>query len=322
LKYLITGGAGFIGSHLVDALLSDPTSDVTVIDDLSTGSIENIRHHLKNQNFHLFIDSILNRYIVEQLCMQVDFIFHLAASVGVKTVLEKPLESIEINIEGTRNVFNAAAKYKKPVLFTSTSEIYGKNEKVPFTEEDDIIIGSPSKKRWGYACSKALDEFLALAYAEEKNLMVIIVRLFNTVGPRQTEKYGMVLPRFIKQALSNQPITIFGDGTQTRCFTHVKDSVTALIKLSTLAQAHRQIVNVGSTEEISILQLAQLVKRATKSNSEIVFIKPETIYRSGFEDMTRRVPDISKLKSLTGFSPSMPIEQIVKDTVDFYSTCK
>ncbi|HOK80177.1 MAG TPA: GDP-mannose 4,6-dehydratase [bacterium] len=322
MKYLITGGAGFIGSHLVDALLSDPTSDVTVIDDLSTGSIENIRHHLKNQNFHLFIDSILNRYIVEQLCMQVDFIFHLAASVGVKTVLEKPLESIEINIEGTRNVFNAAAKYKKPVLFTSTSEIYGKNEKVPFTEEDDIIIGSPSKKRWGYACSKALDEFLALAYAEEKNLMVIIVRLFNTVGPRQTEKYGMVLPRFIKQALSNQPITIFGDGTQTRCFTHVKDSVTALIKLSTLAQAHRQIVNVGSTEEISILQLAQLVKRATKSNSEIVFIKPETIYRSGFEDMTRRVPDISKLKSLTGFSPSMPIEQIVKDTVDFYSTCK
>ncbi|HPP08244.1 MAG TPA: GDP-mannose 4,6-dehydratase [bacterium] len=320
MKYLITGGAGFIGSHLVDALLSDPTSDVTVIDDLSTGSIENIRHHLKNQNFHLFIDSILNRYIVEQLCMQVDFIFHLAASVGVKTVLEKPLESIEINIEGTRNVFNAAAKYKKPVLFTSTSEIYGKNEKVPFTEEDDIIIGSPSKKRWGYACSKALDEFLALAYAEEKNLMVIIVRLFNTVGPRQTEKYGMVLPRFIKQALSNQPITIFGDGTQTRCFTHVKDSVTALIKLSTLAQAHRQIVNVGSTEEISILQLAQLVKRATKSNSEIVFIKPETIYRSGFEDMTRRVPDISKLKSLTGFSPACSVEQIIKDTVDFYST--
>ncbi|MGB9642531.1 MAG: NAD-dependent epimerase/dehydratase family protein, partial [Candidatus Ratteibacteria bacterium] len=273
MKYLITGGAGFIGSHLVDALLSDPTSDVTVIDDLSTGSIENIKHHLKNPGFHLFIDSILNRYIVEQLCMQVDFIFHLAASVGVKTVLEKPLESIEINIEGSKNVFDAAAKYNKPVLFTSTSEVYGKNKKIPFTEEDDIIIGSPSKKRWGYACSKALDEFLALAYAEEKNLKVIIVRLFNTVGPRQTEKYGMVLPRFIKQSLSNQPITIFGDGSQTRCFTHVKDSVSALIKLSILTQAHGEIVNVGSTEEISILQLAQLVKKLTKSNSEIAFIK-------------------------------------------------
>jgi len=320
LKYLITGGAGFIGSHLADALLSDTNNDVTVIDDLSTGSIENIKHHLKNSRFHLFIDSVLNRYIVEQLCVQTDFIFHLAASVGVKTVLEKPLESIEINIEGSRNVFDAAAKYKKSVLFTSTSEIYGKNEKVPFNEEDDIVIGSPSKKRWGYACSKALDEFLALAYAEEKNLKAVIVRLFNTVGPRQTEKYGMVLPRFIKQALSNQPITIFGNGTQTRCFTHVKDAVTAILKLSNLSQAHRQIVNVGSTEEVSIFQLAQMVKKITDSGSEIVFIKPETVYRDGFEDMTRRVPDISKLKSLTGFSPACSVEQIIKDTVDFYST--
>ncbi|MCM8825020.1 MAG: NAD-dependent epimerase/dehydratase family protein, partial [Candidatus Omnitrophica bacterium] len=203
MKYLITGGAGFIGSHLVDALISDPDNDITVIDDLSTGSIENIIHHLKNKRFHLFIDSILNKYIVEQLCSQVDFIFHLAAAVGVKTVLEKPLGSIEINIQGSKNVFQAASRYHKHVLFTSTSEIYGKNEKVPFSEEDDIIIGSPSRKRWGYACSKALDEFLGLAFAEEMNLNIIIVRLFNTVGPRQSERYGMVLPRFIKQALAN-----------------------------------------------------------------------------------------------------------------------
>ncbi|MCM8765072.1 MAG: NAD-dependent epimerase/dehydratase family protein, partial [Candidatus Omnitrophica bacterium] len=271
MKYLITGGAGFIGSHLIDALISDPDNDITVIDDFSTGSIENICHHLKNRKFHLFIDSILNKYIVEQLCSQVDFIFHLAAAVGVKTVLEKPLESIEINIQGSKNVFEAAAKYKKQVLFTSTSEIYGKNEKVPFNEEDDIIIGSPSKKRWGYACSKALDEFLGLACAEEINLNIIIVRLFNTVGPRQTERYGMVLPRFVKQALANQPITIFGNGSQTRCFTHVKDVVTALLKLSCLPEANRQIINVGSTEEISILNLAQLVKKIAKSDSEIVF---------------------------------------------------
>lgn len=317
MKYLITGGAGFIGSYLVDTLLSNPENDVTVIDDLSTGSIENIRKHLKNKNFHLFIDTVLNRYVVEQLCENVDFVFHLAAAVGVKTVLEKPLESIEINIMGSKNVFEAASKYKKSVLFTSTSEVYGKNEKVPFSEEDDIVIGSPSRKRWGYACSKALDEFLAFAYAETKGLNVIIVRLFNTVGPRQTERYGMVLPRFINQALKNQPITIFGDGSQTRCFTHVKDAVTAILKLSCLPEANCQIVNVGSTQETSILKLAQIVKEITKSNSEISFVKPEKVYSDGFEDMQRRVPDISKLKRLTGFIPSISIEEIISDTIDY-----
>ncbi len=317
MKYLITGGAGFIGSHVVDELLSGPENDVTVIDDLSTGSIENVKHHLKNRRFHLFIDSILNWYVVDQLCSQVDFIFHLASAVGVKTVLEKPLESIEINIIGSKNIFYAASRYQKPVLFTSTSEIYGKNERVPFTEEDDIVIGSPSKKRWGYACSKALDEFLALAYAEKRNLRVIIVRLFNTVGPRQTEKYGMVLPRFIKQALADQPITIFGDGSQTRCFTHVKDAVAAFLKLTLCPEANCKIINIGGTEEISILELARHVKKITNSNSEIVFVKPETIYRDGFEDMNRRVPDVSKLKNLTGFAPSKSVDEIIKDTLDY-----
>lgn len=319
MHYLVTGGAGFIGSHLVDALLSNPDNEVTVIDDLSTGSIENIKHQLKNKKFHLFIDTILNRYVVESLCAKVEFVFHLAAAVGVKTVLEKPLESIEINIQGSRNIFEAASRYKKTVLFTSTSEIYGKNEKIPFSEEDDIVIGSPSIKRWGYACSKALDEFLGLAYAEEKELNIVIVRLFNTVGPRQTEKYGMVLPRFITQALTNQPITIFGDGSQTRCFTHVKDAISAFLKLSNLPQANRQIINVGSTEEISILNLALLVKKMTASKSEIVFVEPRSVYRSGFEDMNKRIPDISKLKKLTGFAPSTPIEEIIKDTVDYIS---
>ncbi len=317
MRYLITGGAGFIGSHLVDALIENPENDVTVIDDLSTGSIDNIKHHLQNKRFHLFIDSILNSSIVELLCSQVDFIFHLAAAVGVKTVLEKPLYSIEINITGSRNIFEAAARFNKQVLFTSTSEIYGKNEKVPFTEEDDIVIGSPSKKRWGYACSKALDEFLGLAYAEEKGLKIIIVRLFNTVGPRQTERYGMVLPRFIKQALKNQPITIFKDGSQTRCFTHVKDAITAFLKLSQIPEANSQIINVGSTHEISILNLAKLVKEISGSKSEIVFVQPEKIYGEGFEDMNRRVPDVSKLKKLTGFTPSTSVEEIISDTISF-----
>ncbi|MCM8758578.1 MAG: GDP-mannose 4,6-dehydratase [Candidatus Omnitrophica bacterium] len=317
MNYLVTGGAGFIGSHLVDALLSNSENDVTIIDDLSTGSVENVKHHLKNKKIHFFIDSVLNRYVVENLCSRVDFIFHLAAAVGVKTVLEKPLESIEINILGSKNVFEAASRYRKPVLFTSTSEIYGKNEKVPFCEEDDIIIGNPSIKRWGYACSKALDEFLALAYAESRGLNIIIVRLFNTVGPRQTGRYGMVLPKFINQALSDQPITIFGNGTQTRCFTHVKDAVTAFLKLHNLPQANRQIINVGSTEEISILSLAELVKELTKSNSEIRFVKPETVYKDGFQDMNRRVPDISKLRKLTNFSPSTSIKEIIIDMVDY-----
>ena len=321
MYYLITGGAGFIGSHLVDRLLNDG-NDVTVIDDLSTGSIENIKGHLKNVHFHFFIESILNKDIVAYLASRCDFIFHLAASVGVKTVLEKPLQSIEINIQGSRNVFESASRYKKPVLFTSTSEIYGKNEKVPFNEEDDMILGPPSRKRWGYACSKALDEFLAFAYAETKSLRVIIVRLFNTVGPRQTERYGMVLPNFIKQALSNQPITIFGDGAQTRCFTHVKDAVNAFCKLSHIQAAFGEIINVGGQQEISILKLAQLVKQFTKSNSPIVFMEPTAVYKDGFEDMNRRVPDVSKLQKLTDFSPACDIEEIINETVGFYLSSK
>jgi UDP-glucose 4-epimerase len=321
LHYLITGGAGFIGSHLVDFLLA-AGNEVSVIDDFSTGSIENVKHHLKNLKFHLFIENILNRDVVEYLSRDSDFIFHFAAAVGVKTVLEKPLQSIEINIQGSRNVFDAASKYKKPVLFTSTSEVYGKNEKVPFNEEDDIVLGPTSRKRWGYACSKALDEFLALAYAETKKLQVIIVRLFNTVGPRQTEKYGMVLPRFIMQALSNQPITIFGDGTQTRCFTHVKDAVNAFFKLSNSERAFGEIINIGSQEEVSILRLAELVKKFINTRSEIVFVKPESVYKDGFEDMNRRVPDVSKLKKLTGFFPACGIEEIIKETVEYYVSLK
>jgi len=317
VRFLITGGCGFIGSHLLDALI-EAGHEVSVIDDLSTGSIDNVKQHLNSVVAEIVIDSVLNVPVVESLVQRCDYIFHLAAAVGVKNVMENPLESIETNIEGTRIILNAASKFRKPVLFTSTSEIYGKNEAVPFSEDADIVLGPTSMKRWSYACSKALDEFLALAYREAHGLNVIITRLFNTVGPRQSERYGMVLPRFVKQALAGQPITIFGDGSQTRCFLHVKDAVAVFLALIRRNDAYGEIYNVGNPEEITIADLARLVKEETGSNSGIVLVNPADVYKTGFEDMRRRVPDISKIEALIGFKPVYSIRDIVRETVSYF----
>lgn len=315
MKYLITGGCGFIGSHLAEKLVASG-EDVTVIDDLSTGSFENVKEIIKSQNFHLFIDTILNSALLEELIKNADFIFHLAAVVGVKRIMERPVDSVIINVEGTYNVLKFCAKYNKKILLTSTSEIYGKNENVPFKEEADIVIGTTKKKRWSYACTKAIDEFLAFAFFEEEGLPVIVVRLFNTVGPRQSERYGMVIPRFIKQAINNLPITVFGNGNQTRCFIHVKDVIDGLLLLITKKEAYGDVFNMGSEEEISIKELAYMVKEMTNSSSEIIFLDPQSIYSKGFEDMARRVPDISKIRSLIGFSPGFNIKDIIKDCIE------
>ncbi|MCM8785112.1 MAG: GDP-mannose 4,6-dehydratase [Candidatus Omnitrophica bacterium] len=316
-KFLITGGCGFIGSFLAEELINQ-NKKVVVIDDLSTGSIKNISCILNHSNFTLFIDTILNKDILEQLIKNVDFVFHLAAVVGVKKVMEDPIQSIVTNIEGTYNVLKGCAKYKKKVLITSTSEIYGKNTNVPFSESADIVIGSTKKKRWSYACSKAIDEFLSFAFYEEYNLPIIVVRLFNTVGPRQTERYGMVIPRFVKQALSGNPITIFGNGEQTRCFIHVKDVISTLLKLIEKEESYGDVFNIGSNEEIKIKNLAFFVKEITKSDSEIKFINPEEVYNKGFEDMTRRIPDLNKLKKIINFQLSYSIKDIINDVVEYY----
>jgi len=315
MKYLITGGCGFIGSHLAEKFISYG-DDVSVIDDLSTGSLANIENISHNKNFHLFIDTILNSAILEELIKNSDFVFHLAAVVGVKRVMENPVDSVIINVEGTYNVLRYCAKYNKKVFLASTSEVYGKNENVPFKEDADIVIGTTKKKRWSYACTKAIDEFLAFAFFEEKSLPVVVARLFNTVGPRQSDRYGMVIPRFIKQALSNQPITVFGDGQQTRCFVHVKDIVEGIIKLIRKDEAYGDVFNMGSEEEIAIKDLAVMIKEMTGSSSDIIFLDPQDIYSKGFEDMTKRVPDISKIRRLTGFSPRYTIKDIIKDCIE------
>ncbi len=318
-KFLITGGCGFIGSHLAEELIKK-NKKVIIIDDLSTGNLKNILNILTHPNLTLIIDTILNSFILEELIKKVDFVFHLAAIVGVKKVIENPILSIIVNIEGTYNVLKHCAKYKKKVLIASTSEIYGKSKDVPFSEEADIIIGSTKKKRWSYACTKAIDEFLSFAFYEEHKLPVIVVRLFNTVGPRQSERYGMVIPRFVKQALTGNPITVFGNGEQSRCFIHVKDVVQCLIKLIEKEESFGEIFNIGSCEEIKIKDLAFLVKELTKSSSEIVFVNPQEIYDKGFEDMERRLPDISKIKKLIDFKPSYGIREIIEDVIEFYKT--
>ncbi|MCM8762094.1 MAG: GDP-mannose 4,6-dehydratase [Candidatus Omnitrophica bacterium] len=315
MKYLITGGCGFIGSHLAEKLLYSG-EEVSVIDDLSTGSLDNIGNIISNKKFHLFIETILNSAILEELIKNSDFVFHLAAVVGVKRVMENPVDSVIINVEGTYNVLRYCAKYNKRIFLASTSEIYGKNENVPFREDADIVIGTTKKKRWSYACTKAIDEFLAFAFYEEKNLPVIVARLFNTVGPRQSDRYGMVIPRFVKQALNNLPITIFGDGTQTRCFIHVKDIVDGMINLIQKDEAYGYVFNMGSEEEITIKDLALIIKEMTGSSSDIIFLDPQNIYSKGFEDMARRVPDISKVRNLIGFSPKFTIKDIIKDCIE------
>ncbi|MEA2174283.1 MAG: UDP-glucose 4-epimerase [Blastocatellia bacterium] len=318
MRVLITGGAGFIGSHLSDAYL-ERGDEVYVIDDLSTGSIENIQHLKNNPRFHYTIESVHNQPVVAELVDQCDVIFHLAAAVGVKLIVESPVRTIETNVRGTEVVLGLANKKKKKVLVASTSEVYGLSMEVPFREDGNLVMGATTKGRWSYACSKAIDEFLALAYWREKKLPTIVVRLFNTVGPRQTGQYGMVIPNFVKQALAGRAITVYGDGQQTRCFGYVGDVVGALIKLMDQQEAVGQVFNIGSNEEVSILELAQRVKELTNSSSEITFVPYDEAYEEGFEDMPRRVPDISKIGALVGFRPEMKLDGILQTVIKYHS---
>lgn len=318
MRVLITGGAGFIGSHLAEAYL-ERGDDVLVIDDLSTGTFENIRHLKTNPRFSYTIDSVHNQPVTAELVDQSDVVVHLAAAVGVKLIVESPVRTIETNVRGTEVVLALANKKKKKVLIASTSEVYGLSADVPFREDGNLVMGATTKGRWSYACSKAIDEFLALAYWREKKLPTTIVRLFNTVGPRQTGRYGMVIPTFVRQALAGRPITVYGDGKQTRCFGYVGDVVGALIKLMDHPDSVGQVFNIGSTEEISIFALAEKVKELTGSKSEIVFMPYDEAYEEGFEDMPRRVPDISKINQLVGFQPEMLLDGILQSVISFHS---
>ncbi|MGI9106020.1 MAG: GDP-mannose 4,6-dehydratase [Pyrinomonadaceae bacterium] len=317
MKVLITGGAGFIGSHLSDACL-ERGDEVHIIDDLSTGSIDNIAHLKKHPRFHYTIDSVHSHLVVAELVEQCDVIFHLAAAVGVKLIVESPVRTIETNVRGTEAVLAQANKKKKKVLIASTSEVYGLSEQVPFREDGNLVMGATSKGRWSYACSKAIDEFLALAYWREKKLPTIVVRLFNTVGPRQTGRYGMVVPTFVKQALAGRPLTVYGDGKQTRCFGYVGDVVGALIKLMNYPEAVGQVFNIGSDEEVTILELAERIKELTNSDSDIVLVPYDEAYEEGFEDMPRRVPDISKINASVGFRPEMKLDGILKSVIAYH----
>jgi UDP-glucose 4-epimerase len=318
LRVLITGGAGFIGSHLADAYLQRG-DEVLIIDDLSTGTIENIRHLKNNPRFQYTIDSVHNQPVTAELVDQCDVVVHLAAAVGVKLIVESPVRTIETNVRGTEVVLALANKKQKRVLVASTSEVYGLSTDVPFKEDGNLVMGATTKGRWSYACSKAIDEFLALAYWREKKLPTTIVRLFNTVGPRQTGRYGMVIPTFVRQALAGRPITVYGDGKQTRCFGYVGDVVGALIKLLDTSESVGQVYNIGSSEEISIAKLAEKIKELTNSDSEIVFVPYDEAYEEGFEDMPRRVPDTSKIKKLVGFEPKMKLEGILQSVIDYHS---
>ncbi len=319
MKALITGGAGFVGSHLAEALV-ERGDEVFVLDNLSTGSIENIERLKKSERFHYTIESVTNEPVCAELIDRVDVVYHLAAAVGVKLIVESPVNTIETNVHGTEMVLKLANKKKKKVIVASTSEVYGKSTEVPFHEDSDLVMGPTSKGRWSYACSKAIDEFLALAYHKERRLPIVIVRLFNTVGPRQTGRYGMVIPNFIRQALLGQKITVFGDGTQSRCFTYVSDVVGALVKLASHDAAVGQVFNIGNdNEEVTILDLAKRVKARTGSKSEIVLIPYDEAYEAGFEDMPRRVPDTTKLKRLIGYEPKVHLDEIL-DRVSAYFT--
>jgi len=318
LRVLITGGAGFIGSHLSDACLQRG-DEVFVIDDLSTGSIDNIRHLKDHPRFHYTIDNVQNPQATAELVDQCDVIFHLAAAVGVKLIVESPVRTIETNVHCTEVILSLANKKKKKVLIASTSEVYGLSAEVPFREDGNLVMGATTKGRWSYACSKAIDEFLALAYWREKKLPTVVVRLFNTVGPRQTGQYGMVIPTFVKQALAGRPITVYGNGKQSRCFCYVGDVVGALMKLMDDPKAVGEVFNVGSNVEISIMGLAKKVKELTNSESEIVLVPYDEAYEEGFEDMPRRVPDISKVSKQVGFQPQLDLEGILKSVIDFHS---
>lgn len=315
MRFLITGGAGFIGSHLAELLL-EQGEEVLVIDDLSTGNLENIDHLKSYPNFHWIVDTIMNRDVMADLIDGVDTVFHLAAAVGVQLIVESPVRTIETNVRGTEIVLELANKKRKKVVVASTSEVYGKSTKIPFRECDDLVMGPPTKGRWSYACSKALDEFLALSYWKEQHCPTIIVRLFNTVGPRQTGQYGMVIPRMVGQALAHEPITVFGSGTQRRCFVWVKDVVGALVSLAHHPQAIGNIYNIGNSHEICISDLAKLIKRLTGSTSEIHYIPYDQAYESGFEDMDRRVPCLEKIHDLIGYIPTLAVEEIIVQVIE------
>lgn len=317
MKVLITGGAGFIGSHLAEAHVKQG-DEVYIIDDLSTGSFENIEHLKGLPSFHYYLDTVTNTRLTAELVDLCDVIYHLAAAVGVKLIVESPVRTIETNIRGTEVVLELAAKKRKRVLVASTSEVYGKREQVPFREDDDLVMGATSKGRWSYACSKAIDEFLAIAYWKEKRVPTVIVRLFNTVGPRQTGQYGMVIPNFVRQALRDEAITVYGDGAQSRCFTHVSDVVGALMKLIAHPAAVGEVYNIGSQQEVTILQLAERIKELTGSRSEITFMPYEQAYEEGFEDMLRRVPDVSKAHQLIGYQPSFTLDEILMSVIDYH----
>ncbi|MDT5293240.1 MAG: UDP-glucose 4-epimerase [Acidobacteriota bacterium] len=318
MRVLITGGAGFIGSHLSDAYIARG-DEVFIIDDLSTGSIDNIAHLKKHPRFHYTVDSVHNQPLVAELIDQCDVVFHLAAAVGVKLIVESPVRTIETNVRGTEVVLKQANKKKKKVLVASTSEVYGLSLEVPFREDGNLVMGATTKGRWSYACSKAIDEFLALAYWREKKLPTVVVRLFNTVGPRQTGQYGMVIPTFVRQALAGRPLTVYGTGEQTRCFGYVGDIVGALVALMDKEEAVGQVFNIGSNEEVSIMELARRVKELTGSKSEIVTVPYDEAYEEGFEDMPRRVPDISKIGDLVGFRPTVTLDRILQSVIEYSS---
>lgn len=315
MKGLITGGAGFIGSHLAERLL-DLGHDVAVIDDLSTGAIDNIAHLKTSPRFSNVVDSVANESLLAEMIDQCDVVFHLAAAVGVKLIVERPVHTIETNVHGTEVVLKHANKKKKLVIVASTSEVYGKSTDVPFREDADLVLGPSQKHRWAYACSKLIDEFLALAYWKEKKLPVVVVRLFNTVGPRQTGQYGMVLPTFVRQALAGEPLTVFGDGTQSRSFTYVGDVIDALVALASEPRAIGEVFNIGNRGEIAIRDLAERVKVLAGSDSHTRFVPYDQAYEAGFEDMPRRVPDISKLSALIGYEPRVGLDEIIHRVIE------
>ena len=321
MVYLITGGAGFIGSHLAECLL-ERGDQVLLMDNLSTGSMENIRHLKKYDRMHYFLERLENRQLLAELVDEADIIFHLAAAVGVKLIVESPVRTIETNVNGTQMVLEAACRKRKLVFIASTSEVYGKNTNVPFREDADLVLGPTNKGRWSYAASKALDEFLALSYWKEKRLPVVVARLFNTVGPRQTGRYGMVLPNFVRQALDGAPITVYGTGQQSRCFCDVRDAVEALLRLVATDHAIGEVVNVGNNDEVTIEDLALIVKERTSSHSPIEYVPYDQAYEPGFEDMFRRVPCLKKLGQLTGFCPTTKLPEIIDQVAAYQSRRK
>jgi UDP-glucose 4-epimerase len=317
MKALITGGAGFIGSHLSDRLL-EAGHGVMAVDDLSTGRLSNVAHLQDVPGFQFVHETIMHEAVMDRLVSECDVVYHLASAVGVELIVSRPVEVIERCVLGTEIVLRTAHRYKKKVLLTSTSEIYGKNARVPFSEDDDRVLGPTTKSRWSYSCAKAIDEFLALAYQKEKHLPIVIARLFNTIGPRQTGQYGMVVPRFIQQAMRGEPLTVYGDGSQQRCFAYIGDVAGALMNLMGHPSAVGQIFNVGSTEEVSIMELAERVIRVTKSSSTVTMVPYDVAYEAGFEDMARRIPDLARIKSLIGYEPRVPLDESIRRIADHF----